>query len=201
MKVKIGKFKNWIGPFQIADLFKIFGMSEETCFQLGEWLAEDKDGNDSLLMKLCQKIDNLRTRNVKVFIHDYDVWNMDGTLAYIILPMLIKLKEDKHGYPRVDDIDVPYDIKGNSDDPWVNGKEKWDFILNELIWTFEQIHPDNDWEEQYTTGKSDFVIKDGQLTNGPKHTAKFDQEGWTKHNERIQRGCILFGKYYQALWT
>ena len=201
MKVTIGKYKNWIGPYQIADLFQKIGFSEDTCYKLGEWLATDKNGDESLLLKLCQKIDNLKTRKVKVKIHDYDIWSMDSTLAYIILPMLIKLKQDKHGSPNVDDKDVPESLKCEDNNDWGKHEAKWRYILDELIWTFTQLHPDNDWEEQYTTGTVDYLVKNDSLEHGPKHTARFDKEGWTIHNERIQRGCILFGKYYQALWT
>jgi len=31
MKVKIGPYINWFGPYQFADLFKYIGFSEETC--------------------------------------------------------------------------------------------------------------------------------------------------------------------------
>jgi len=126
---------------------------------------------------------------------------MDSTLAYIILPMLIKLKEDKHGSPNVDDVDVPESLKCEDNSDWEKHEARWRYILDELIWTFTQLHPDNDWEEQYTTGTVDYLVKNDSLEHGPKHTAKFDKEGWIIHNERIQRGCILFGKYYQALWT
>ena len=152
MKVTIGKYKNWIGPYQIADLFQKIGFSEDTCYKLGEWLATNKNGDESFLLKLCQKIDNLKTRKVKVKIHDYDIWSMDSTLAYIILPMLIKLKQDKHGSPNVDDKDVPESLKCEDNNDWGKHEAKWRYILDELIWTFTQLHPDNDWEEQYTTG-------------------------------------------------
>ena len=37
-----------------------------------------------------------------IVIHDYDTWNIDVTLAHIIVPMLKQLKEKKHGAPFVD---------------------------------------------------------------------------------------------------
>ena len=47
-------------------------------------------------------------RTINVRIDDFDTWSMDHTLAPIILPMLIQLKETKHGSPKVDDADVPH---------------------------------------------------------------------------------------------
>ena len=41
-----------------------------------------------------------------IVIHDYDTWNIDVTLAHIIVPMLKQLKEKKHGAPFVDNEDV-----------------------------------------------------------------------------------------------
>ena len=47
-------------------------------------------------------------RNIKVHIDPYDTWNMDSTLSHIILPMLIQVRETKHGSPVIDDEDVPH---------------------------------------------------------------------------------------------
>ena len=44
-------------------------------------------------------------------IHNYDTWNMDITLAYIIVPMLKQLKEVKHGAPFVDNEDVSDELR------------------------------------------------------------------------------------------
>jgi len=41
-------------------------------------------------------------RKVQVAIHDYDTWSADHTLSLIILPLLKRLKELKHGSPIVD---------------------------------------------------------------------------------------------------
>ena len=73
------------------------------------------------------------------------------------------------------------------------------------------MHPDNDWEEQYRSGEIDFKWKVSktdetgkplfyQMEDGPKHTFKTDFAGMKKHEERIHRGLVLFGKYYRGLW-
>jgi hypothetical protein len=141
---------------------------------------------------------------------------MDDTLAIIILPMLKQLKATKHGSPCVDMEDVPEELRcvpaseaNDYNDETIH--KRWDWVLDEIIWAFEQKHPDNDWEEQYYSGNIDFKFvvskKDEsgkpllyQMEDGPKHTFKTDYAVMKKHEDRIQRGLVLFGKYYQGLW-
>jgi hypothetical protein len=193
MKVYIGDYKDWVGPHQIANLLRYVGVSEDKCDDIGKWLDENTP-----ITKICQFIDNKRKRKVKVKIHDYDVWNMDNTLAYIILPMLKKIREEKQGSPYVDLEDVPENLRDESKDEFEIDKkhhDRWFWVLDEMIWTFDQIHPDNDWESQYYTDKPE-----------SERTTKYDifnidSEGYSKHQERITNGLRLFGKYYQGLWT
>ena len=109
MKVNIGPYLDWIGPYQIAE--KIIFWADryddddpwaDRQHRLGRWLAEDRQGNDSWLTKLCQWIHSKQERKVKIRIDNYDVWGMDHTLALIVHPMLLKLKEQKHGSPMVE---------------------------------------------------------------------------------------------------
>ena len=113
MRVKIGPYKNWIGPYQIADMIFFWcekhpdeKLMERWDYKLqdkfGDWLANDKNGDDSRLTKFCQWFESKRKRKIKVKIDNYDTWSMDHTLAYIIVPMLKQLHETKHGAPFVD---------------------------------------------------------------------------------------------------
>ena len=83
--------------------------------------------------------------------------------------------------------------------------------MNEMIWTFEQKQPDCDWEHQYYSGVHDTSFRaiewdaDGKAllheqVKGPNHTFKIDIEGMDKHQERINNGMKLFGKYFSGLW-
>jgi hypothetical protein len=79
--------------------------------------------------------------------------------------------------------------------------------MEELIWTFEQLHPDNDWMEQYCSGEHDTVWEKTEdnpelyeMKDGPKNTFKMDHDAIKLHDERIARGLKLFGKYYRGLW-
>jgi hypothetical protein len=145
-----------------------------------------------------------RTQKVKVRIDEWDTWSMDSTLALIILPMLKQLQETKHGAPLVDDADVPkrlrstkkqqekYNKNGSKDSKFF---ERWDWILNEMIWAFEQKTRDH-WEEDYYGPYIEG--EDGKMLSG--HFEWTDDKGRQAHQERMSNGFKLFGKYYENLW-
>ena len=206
MKVYIGKYKKWWGPYQIAELIPF--VSEETHNKIGGWLDKTWVG------RLCEWFYDWRgERNINIRIDKWDTWNMDDTLAHIILPMLKQIKETKHGSPLVDDEDLPttmrYTSKKSEDDwetedHWVH--HKWDWILNELIWTFENIL-DKDWEHRYTIQEGEIDWEDYPEDEGKDSTPLrwkkeyiVDWEGRKAHQDRITNGLRLFGKYYQNLW-
>ena len=202
MKVYIGPYKNWIGPYQLADMIPF--ISEDTSFKIGTWLAKTWVNN------VCEWFYSKIDRKIKVHIDKYDTWSMNNTLAHIILPMLKQLRDTKHGSQFVDDEDVPAHMRhGNPEgyDNWVH--YKWDWVLNEMIWAFEQ-ELDGDWEEQFRHGKSEI---EWEIVSGKEEddSAMYqmnqlnpdywvDYEGMKQYNDRIQNGFRLFGKYYQGLW-
>jgi len=223
MKVNIGPYKDYIGPYQIAEFLCFWAKNSEEHYlnggskyknyvhDFGSWLAGG-EGKDSLLMKLCIWIDNKRKRKVKVKVHKYDTWNTDHTLALIILPLLKQLRETKHGAPFVDDGDVPDNLKRsqyNIENEWESDPshfDRWNYVLDKMIWSFEQLQND-DWEDQFHSGESDFQFvpcKDkpgySEMVTGPNDTYKFDKEGYTKFSNEISEGLRLFGKYYRGLW-
>lgn len=149
-------------------------------------------------------------KHKKIKIDDFDVWSADETLSLIILPLLKKLRKQKQGTPATDVEDAPEPLTSTGDDDF--SETRWNWILTEMIWTFEQLQPDCDWESQYHSGKLDFKSipiqwdkKDKPtlflLDKGPKHTHVFNNEGWENHDNRIKNGLRLFGKYFRALWT
>ena len=127
-------------------------------------------------------------QKTSVHIDDFDTWSMDHTLAYIIEPMLKQLKFTTHGAPYVDPEDVPADLRPTKKELTLYTKtgdcdpkffERWDWVLDEMIFAFESKH--NDWEEQFYTPDVDWVER-------------------TKYQDRITHGFKLFGKYYENLW-
>ena len=209
MKVKIGPYRDWFGPYQLCNLLRFVGVSEKYRDKL----------SDMIPGKPFEWIhDNLKTRKIKIRIDPYDTWGMDNTLALIIVPMLKQLKEKQHGAPNVDDEDVPENLRSTSAKPKENDWDtdefhfaRWDFVLDEMIFAFEHI-ADTDWEDQLHSGKIDleWICKNPEETDkekhlwetkeGPNHTYKFDQEGFNAVNKRIDNGLRLFGKYYRNLW-
>jgi hypothetical protein len=204
MKIYLSKYRyHWVSPYSIC---------EKVCF----WREIDYDEPwvkfaNKILNPFCeawQKLfDTIHPPIKYVKIDKYDTWNMDSTLSPIILPMLKQLKVTKHGSPFVDDADVPAKLRTKvpgglnadthkiSEDPKFH--RRWDYILDEMIWAFEQLCMD-DHESQFF---------DHSLANNPEddldkqvRKIKVDRVGLKKHNDRIDNGLQLFGKYYRNLW-
>lgn len=193
MKIKIGPYLNWWGPYQIFGLLTKIGVSEDTTHK---WANKSPDW----FTDFCQWIHDKRKRTVKIKIDKYDVWNMDSTLADIILPMLKLLKENKHGCPYMpvlgqvsNSAQHCFEFYAEEDDlAFKTGFAEWDAIMDEMIWTFEQYTLD-DWEDQYSQKTSEFE------ENGWEKTI-YDWKGMDNHRERMQNGLNLFTKYYMNLW-
>lgn len=140
-----------------------------------------------------------RKQKIKVRIDEWDTWGMDYTLTLLIIPMLKQLQATKHGSANVDIEDTPKhlhppedkrDLKvGETDSKF---HERWDWVLNELIWTFEQLR-DDDWQEKYIKFKDSDNLLNFEIDYK-------DEIGYNKHQERINNGLRLFGKYYTNLW-
>lgn len=211
MKVILGPYKNaWVGPYQLADVLQYVGVSEDKCYEIGEWLAS------TWVNPFCEfiyKHNPFKHRKLVVKIDRWDSWNANDTLAIIILPLLKQLKEDKHGAPFTDSEDVPDSLKAMNaprvKDDWDTDDfhfDRWDWIMDEMVWSFEQLQPSSDWESLYYTGDADlqFIdLEDGmsEMVHGPNDTSAFDKDGYTTHYARIQNGLRLFGKYYLGMWT
>ena len=135
MRVRIGPYKNWFGPYQLAELLMFWVPKEKDehgfphtagrVHRFGEWLAHgsiEPDpqvgeirlwGNDrpyTWLYKFLSWIHIKQQRTIKVHIDRWDTWSMDHTLAYIVLPMLKQFKKTKHGAPAVEFKDVPEEL-------------------------------------------------------------------------------------------
>jgi hypothetical protein len=199
MKVFIGKYVKWIGPYQLADTIPF--ISEDTSEKIGDWLAK------TWVNDLCEWLQTKKERKIKVRIDPYDTWSMDNTLAHIILPMLKQLKETKHGSPMVDGDDVPPHMRHSTDsdnyDNWVH--YKWEWVLNEMIWAFEQ-ELDDSGEDRFYHGEPRIHWEDipGTEYSEMKQTNPdywVDHEGLKEYNARIDNGFRLFGKYYRGLWA
>lgn len=147
-------------------------------------------------------------QEVSVQIDPWDTWSMDNTLALIVLPMLKQLKKTKHGASFVDNEDVPeslampegwreekYSVNGETDPHFF---ERWDYVLDEMIWAFEAINADPaDEHAQFYGPLIRSEIEDGEMKLEYEWR---NEEGIKAHHERMDNGFRLFGKYYRSLW-
>lgn len=134
------------------------------------------------------------TRQIDVRIDRYDTWDMDHTLAYIVLPMLKQLKETKHGSPWVDDEDVPHlaktqwsrdetnqiDMFASKEQDelfWEQYHVRWNWVIDEMIYAF-----------------------DCKVNKDVPYMRFDDLDEIRKEQARINNGFRLFGKYYEGLW-
>lgn len=138
MKIKIGPYTNWFGPYQLAETlcFWVKKVPDEYGFprnpdwvhSFGEWLAHgsirperkvgevyswDEERPTTWLYDFLLWIDGKKKRKISIRIDRHDTWSMDHTLALIIVPMLKQLRATKHGSPFIDVEDVPEHLRPN----------------------------------------------------------------------------------------
>ncbi len=201
MKVYLSKYRyHWISPYTVLE--KVFFWREIDYDEpiIDKW--------SDRLAPICQGIqkvlDFIHPKINYVKIDRWDTWSMDYTLSFIVVPMLKQLKETKHGAPFVDDEDVPEELKSTSAPPKENDYDtdenhfkRWDWVLDEMLWSFEQNLDTNSEEKFFDHAEWDEKVKD---FNKNLHKIKIDQEGLKVHQDRKKNGFRLFGKYYQGLW-
>ena len=207
MKIYINRPKNnWLSPYAIM---------EKVIF----WREIDYDEplvqnilKSTKLGWFCDKLYTIRSffnRDIKyIHIDPWDAWSLEHTLSPIILPILQELKRVKNGAPFIADEDVPKNLRvgakgtGNSDvhklfdDGDNTFFERYDYILDEMIWTFTQLSMDDHEAPFYDHTESS---KEPDL-NKSVRKLKVDRKGLAAHNARINNGLRLFGRYYRHLW-
>ena len=142
-------------------------------------------------------------------IDPWDTWSMDSTLADIILPMLKQLRKTQHGAPCTDDEDAPEHLRSTAAKPKKNDWDidefhfkRWDWIMKEMIWTFNEHAKDRDPDFWIKKPKYKWVEKEG-TDHSEMVTVKegvFDEAKAKAYWKRKKNGFRLFGKYYMNLW-
>jgi len=202
MKVNIGPYKSHITTHRIKCDYLEWAYGDD-------WFKvkpEDYIWNDRVVSGILDFIDyclkpinKFRNRKIKIKYQNYDTWSLDHTLALIILPGLKQLKATNHGYASVDYSDLPHDWLKDA-----SGEDQWEWVMEEMIWAFEEIANDCPGAEAFYSGEVDIQWADNggysTMEHGPKHTFNVDFEGRKKYDSRIERGTTLFGKYYRSLW-
>ncbi len=127
-----------------------------------------------------------KERKVDVKIDKYDYWNLDSTLAHIIVPALKQFRANINSIPGDFSAKLHNESYSQLSFDFINETYKeaeeivfnqWKETVDKMIWSFEQILADDN-EEQYIIDKKVYQI----------------------YRERIQEGLDLFAKYYTALW-
>jgi hypothetical protein len=197
MKVWIGPYTKWVGPYQLAEklMFWVpqekdeygFSHTADRVHKFGEWLAhgsvepEPKVGEAlvdnrplTLLAKFLNWIYSKQKRTIIVKIDKWDTWSMDHTLAHIILPMLKQLQETKHGSQIVDFEDVPENLR-TTNSPEYSDQQCFEF--------YREDEDDKDlharWE--WVVGEMIWAFEQHIDENAENqfHTGKHDQR-WVK---------------------
>lgn len=230
MKIYIGPYTSDLIPVRRWEKNYEFWSAGEGKYYLDE---EDYKWYDKIVFGFFDKLDalvlpinrwsNNRKRKVKVHVDGYDVWGADHTLGLIIAPTLKKLKEIQHGHPHVDNEDVPESLHMSNEEKeklnWdgtvdANHEARWNYVLDEMIWTFEQYSDPYDGENQFMHNVEQLDMVFTPLEDNPKLSSLSfnyqkdpskpaywrDTEGLKKHHERKKNGLRLFAKYYDCLW-
>jgi hypothetical protein len=207
MKVKT---TNFIYPYTVDWFYDYMDKKYGTA----EWF-NNKD-QYTTFEKLLEKLDNFvqflldntvnliqmkRKRKVYVKVDSWDAWSGSNTLAIITLPLLKRIKQDKLGAPYVSNEDVPEHLKSLEESEYVVDKnwfDRWDYVLDEMIWTFERLSME-DWTDLCYEGVFDAELTPEGFVYGSNHTSKFNKEKYEELKKRIDNGLMLFAKYFQNL--
>lgn len=201
MKVYLSKYRNhWLSPYTILEHVCFWRVFED---YNDPWVEKWANRLEPMCLAWQWFLDRVHPKINYVKIDYWDTWSMDHTLAHMIVPMLKQLQATKHGSPQVEDEDVPEHLrstaapaKENDWDTDDNLHLRWEWVMNEMIWTFEQQIKDNSDSQFYdhsaVNPKAGISTQIGQI--------KVDRDGLDAWQERKTNGFRLFGKYYQALW-
>lgn len=228
MDVFIGNYVNrWTSNVHDNYMTKKYGYdwpAKKYYTRYERFLKTTEDVLQSIYNNTINHFLDRKKRFIKVKIHEYDHWSADHTLALVILPVLKQLKECKNSSAPVDNEDVPKELRTSKKQKEAFNKDgtidenyfkRWDYVLDKMIWSFEQVI-DDDWDDKFYSGDIKFetiplnaagqeVSEDEatqyELVRSKDDTSKFDAEGYKKYNEQIDEGLRLFGKYYRNLWS
>jgi hypothetical protein len=152
-------------------------------------------------------------RKIDIHVDKWDTYNMDHTAALLIYPLLVQLKNSKHGIPSDfavvggEDYSSQYSFEFYSETrDWAFDKscEKWDETLDRMIWSFYQVAY-NDLEAQYTHDKPNYKWVKDENTNSTT-IVQLNQKYWHDHignelaEKKVQEGLDLFAKHFRTLW-
>ena len=128
----------------------------------------------------------------KIEVDDWDIWNVDYTLACVIHPVLLKYRENLTGYPELWEDGMitshNYDRQLHFDifDEKVERDyllKKWKDIVDKMCRAFGMIVEKEAWEDTWM--------------DKSYHEHKIEEE---KYYKAVDEGLALFAKHYHNLW-
>lgn len=212
MKIYTSKYRNhWVSPYVILTKVCFWEKDKDKIYNLNDDANNPYELWVNVLEPVCQLwqkfLDIVHPRIEYIKLDRWDTWSFDHTLADIILPGLKQLKATKQGAPYTDDKDVPEYLRSTMAQPKENEWDtdslhfmRWDWILDEMIWAFEQ-KVDAEADSKFFD-HSECPPIDDFLKNPNKHFSKtkYDKKGHTAWLKRKANGFRLFGRYYENLW-
>lgn len=138
MKIVIRPYNEGVYLFNLYDkLDKKYNLEDKPILNMV--IEKSIDVLQFILNYTYNPVYKLIKRKDKIRIDNYDTWNLDQTLAKIILPCLIQLKNTKHGSPQMEESDIPDEQKH------LDIHARWDWAMDEMIFAFTCINnPDKD---------------------------------------------------------
>lgn len=149
-------------------------------------------------------------QKIRFGVNDEECWSLPDTFARYILPRLKHYKQmNRMGIPTDMFVkwhpDYSYPGTGNEKD----AKQRWDLIMDEMIWTFEYIiDPDKflnfpeelSYINRYGNKEHmlDWLVR--EKTEREKHLWSIYMTQCDTLDQRKQRGLQLFAKHYDSLW-
>jgi hypothetical protein len=153
--------------------------------------------------------DPKKTQKKSIQIDPWDTWNMAHTLADIICPMLKQLKKTQMGAPYTEDEDVPEHLRSTAAKPKKNEWDtdefhfkRWNWILGEMIWAFNELAKDRDPDFCIVKPKFEWRKVEGKdwTEMVTIREGVYDIEKQKAYHERKKNAFRLFGKYFENLW-
>ena len=210
MKIWTSKYRNhWVSPYVILKAICFWEKDEDRIYNLNDEPNNPYVPWVNFLNPICTAwmkfLDTVHPRWNYVRLDYWDTWSFDHTLADIILPGLKQLKATKHGAPFTEDDDVPEYLRSHmaqsKENEWDTDSlhfMRWDWILAEMIWAFEQKVDDDADSKFFDHSECEPGRKPWDSEEYKK--IKYDQAGHQKWQERKANGFRLFGRYFEALW-
>ena len=156
MKVWISKYRDhWVSPYTIIKRVCFWRVlttkdDDEDSWYDEPWAKRWADRLEPWCERWRDFMDRIDPPIRYVKIDPQDTWSLDHTLAHIILPALKQLKATQHGSGMVDEEDVPEHLRPTEPPGPNNGytdntvHERWSWVMDEMIWAFEQKLNDDD---------------------------------------------------------